>query len=222
MGFLVLAGDLQALHPCRVSHFPTSRGGQGDCRHKAIFLGRRLAIIRWRFDDRRLTLFLIRLVLYIGLVVLAWSVLFLSVAGSGAGRVGIVVAFLLDPSVRALENRRAPRWLAVGGMVLVFLGFLTLIATTLPYLVSRESITLPSRSRPIKSCSTTSCCRFWQGVKDAGPQRERLRAPAVRQDRRVGAGGRSDPVAVGSALPASRVLRHLITVLWCRSSRCPS
>ncbi|HNN94593.1 MAG TPA: AI-2E family transporter [Pseudomonadota bacterium] len=90
------------------------------------------------FDDRRLTLFLIRLVLYIGLVVLAWSVLsYLSLALAPVG-VGIVVAFLLDPSVRALESRRVPRWLAVGGMVLVFLGFLTLIATTLPYLVSRE------------------------------------------------------------------------------------
>jgi predicted PurR-regulated permease PerM len=90
------------------------------------------------FDDRRLTLFLIRLVLYIGLVVLAWSVLsYLSLALAPVG-VGIVVAFLLDPSVRALESRRVPRWLAVGGMVLVFLGILTLIATTLPYLVSRE------------------------------------------------------------------------------------
>jgi len=90
------------------------------------------------FDDRRLTLFLIRVVLYIGLIVLAWSVLsYLSLALAPVG-VGIVVAFLLDPSVRALESRRVPRWLAVGGMVLVFLGFLTLIATTLPYLVSRE------------------------------------------------------------------------------------
>ena len=90
------------------------------------------------FDDRRLTLFLLRLVIYIGLVVLVWSVLsYLSLALAPVG-VGIVVAFLLDPSVRALESRRVPRWLAVGGMVLVFLGFLTLIATTLPYLVSRE------------------------------------------------------------------------------------
>ncbi len=90
------------------------------------------------FDDRRLTLFLLRLVIYIGLVVLAWSVLsYLSLALAPVG-VGIVVAFLLDPSVRALESRRVPRWLAVGGMVLIFLAFLTLIATTLPYLVSRE------------------------------------------------------------------------------------
>lgn len=90
------------------------------------------------FDDRRLTLFLLRLVIYIGLVVLVWSVLsYLSLALAPVG-VGIVVAFLLDPSVRALESRRVPRWLAVGGMVLIFLGFLTLIATTLPYLVSRE------------------------------------------------------------------------------------
>ncbi len=90
------------------------------------------------FDDRRLTLFLLRLVLYIGLIVLTWSVLsYLSLALAPVG-VGIVVAFLLDPSVRALERRRVPRWLAVGGMVLIFLGFLTLIATTLPYLVSRE------------------------------------------------------------------------------------
>lgn len=90
------------------------------------------------FDDRRLTLFLLRVVLYLGFVILGWSVLsYLSLVLAPVG-VGIVVAFLLDPSVKALEHRRVPRWLAVVGMVLIFIGFLTLIATTLPYLVSRE------------------------------------------------------------------------------------
>ena len=52
--------------------------------------------------------------------------------------VALVVAFLLDPSVRALEERRVPRWLAVGLMLLILLGALTGISLTIPYLVRQE------------------------------------------------------------------------------------
>lgn len=52
--------------------------------------------------------------------------------------VALVVAFLLDPAVQALEARGVPRWLAVVGMVLTFVGLLTAIVLTLPHLVSQE------------------------------------------------------------------------------------
>lgn len=89
-------------------------------------------------DDRRLTLFLLRVLIYVVLLMLAWLVLSrLSVVLAPVG-VALVVAFLLDPPVRALEQRRVPRWLAVVGMVVLCAGLLTLVALTMPHLVSKE------------------------------------------------------------------------------------
>jgi predicted PurR-regulated permease PerM len=89
-------------------------------------------------DDRRLTLFLCRVLIYLLLSVLAWTVLsHLSMVLAPVG-VGLVFAFLLDPSVRALEARRVPRWLAVLWMVLLLIGLLTAVILTMPRLVSRE------------------------------------------------------------------------------------
>ena len=59
-----------------------------------------------------------------------------------------MLAFLLNPSVEALEKRRVPRWLAVGVMLLIMLGLLTAVGLTIPYLVKSEierfSAQLPS------------------------------------------------------------------------------
>jgi predicted PurR-regulated permease PerM len=52
--------------------------------------------------------------------------------------VALVLAFLLDPSVRALEARGVPRWLAVVLMVLGFVGLLVGLGFILPFLVRRE------------------------------------------------------------------------------------
>ena len=89
-------------------------------------------------DDRRSTLLLFRLLCYIVLAVLAWSVLSKLSLVLTPVAVALVVAFLLDPSVRALEERRVPRWLAVGLMLLILLGALTGISLTIPYLVRQE------------------------------------------------------------------------------------
>lgn len=89
-------------------------------------------------DDRRTTLLLLRLLCYILLAVLAWSVLSKLSLVLTPVAVALVVAFLLDPSVRALEERRVPRWLAVGLMLLVVLAALTGMVLTIPYLVRQE------------------------------------------------------------------------------------
>ncbi len=89
-------------------------------------------------DDRRKTLLLIRLLCYIVLSVLAWSVLSKLSLVLTPVIVALVVAFLLDPSVRALEARRVPRWLACGLMLLALAGVLTGLAFTIPYLVRQE------------------------------------------------------------------------------------
>jgi len=89
-------------------------------------------------DDRRLTLFLLRLLIYLVLIVLSWMVMSrLSLVLAPVG-VALVVAYLLDPSVRALERRGVPRWLGVLFMVLGFLGLLTAVVLTMPHLVSKE------------------------------------------------------------------------------------
>jgi predicted PurR-regulated permease PerM len=89
-------------------------------------------------DERRLTLLMIRLLCYIVLAVIIWSILSKLSLVLTPVVVALVLAFLLDPSVRALEERRVPRWLAVVLMVLVFLGALTGVVLTLPYLVRQE------------------------------------------------------------------------------------
>lgn len=89
-------------------------------------------------DDRRLTLFWLRVLIYLLLLILLWLVVSrLSMVLAPVG-VALVVAFLLDPPVRALEARKVPRWLAVVGMVVSFLGLLTAIVLTMPHLVSKE------------------------------------------------------------------------------------
>lgn len=89
-------------------------------------------------DDRRSTLLLIRLLCYILLAVLSWSVLSKLSLVLTPVAVALVLAFLIDPSVRVLEERRVPRWLAVGVMLLVLLGVLTGVVLTIPYLVRQE------------------------------------------------------------------------------------
>jgi predicted PurR-regulated permease PerM len=89
-------------------------------------------------DDRRITLLLLRLLCYIALAVLAWSVLSKLSLVLTPVAVAMVLAFLLDPSVRSLEERRVPRWLAVGLMLLALLGVLTGVVLTFPYLVRQE------------------------------------------------------------------------------------
>lgn len=89
-------------------------------------------------SDHALTHFLARVLMYLLLLILGWSVLsYLSLVLAPVG-VGFVLAFLLDPSVRALERRGVPRWLAVGGIVLAFLGVMTFVAILLPTLISGE------------------------------------------------------------------------------------
>ena len=89
-------------------------------------------------DDRRSTLLLFRLLCYILLAVLCWSVLSKLSLVLTPVAVALVLAFLIDPSVRALEERRVPRWLAVVLMLLILLGALTGISLTIPYLVRQE------------------------------------------------------------------------------------
>ena len=89
-------------------------------------------------DDRRLSLLLFRLLCYLFLTVLAWSVLSQLSMVLTPVAVALVLAFLLDPSVRSLEKRRLPRWLAVALMVLVLLAVLTAIGITIPMLVRQE------------------------------------------------------------------------------------
>jgi predicted PurR-regulated permease PerM len=89
-------------------------------------------------DDRRLTLLLLRFLIYIGLLTMGWLVLSrLSMVLAPVG-VALVMAFLLDPLVGALEKRRVPRWLAVVGMVLTFLGLITIVSLTMPSMISKE------------------------------------------------------------------------------------
>lgn len=89
-------------------------------------------------DDRRFTLFLLRLLIYILLGVLTWSVLSQLSLVLAPVCVALVLAFLLDPSVRSLEARGLPRWLAVVLMVLGFIGVLTGVGLLMPLLITRE------------------------------------------------------------------------------------
>ena len=89
-------------------------------------------------DDRRLSLLLFRVLCYLTLLVIAWSVLSRLSLVLTPVSVALVLAFLLNPSVTALEQRKVPRWLAVGVMLLIMLGLLTAVSLTIPYLVRRE------------------------------------------------------------------------------------
>ncbi len=99
-------------------------------------------------DDRRLSLLLFRLLCYVVLLVLAYTVLSRLSLVLTPVAVALVLAFLLNPSVTALEQRKVPRWLAVGVMLLILLGLLTAVGLTIPYLVRSEierfSAQLPS------------------------------------------------------------------------------
>ncbi len=99
-------------------------------------------------DDRRLSLLLFRLLCYVVLLVLAYMVLSRLSLVLTPVAVALVLAFLLNPSVTALEQRKVPRWLAVGVMLLILLGVLTAVGLTIPYLVRSEierfSAQLPS------------------------------------------------------------------------------
>jgi predicted PurR-regulated permease PerM len=99
-------------------------------------------------DDRRLSLLLFRVLCYLVLLVIAWSVLSRLSLVLTPVSVALVLAFLLNPSVTALERRKVPRWLAVGVMLLIMLGLLTAVSLTIPYLVRSEierfSAQLPS------------------------------------------------------------------------------
>src|SRR5947209_4202069 len=89
-------------------------------------------------EDKRLTLFLVRVYLYLGLLACLWIVLSqLAVVVAPVG-VALVLAFLLDPSVRALEQHRVPRWVAVLLLVLGFLAFLSGLVVALPNLVAKD------------------------------------------------------------------------------------
>src|SRR4030088_556340 len=89
-------------------------------------------------EDRRLTLFLLRVLIYMVMLVCAYLVLQqLAVVVAPVG-VALVLAFLLDPSVRALEVRGVPRWLAVVMLVLGFLGCIAGLSVALPHLVAKE------------------------------------------------------------------------------------
>ncbi|HND09734.1 MAG TPA: AI-2E family transporter [Pseudomonadota bacterium] len=100
------------------------------------------------FDDRRLSLLLFRVLCYVVLLVIAYSVLSRLSLVLTPVSVALVLAFLLNPSVSALEERKVPRWLAVGLMLLFLLGVLTAVGVTIPYLVRSEierfSAQLPS------------------------------------------------------------------------------
>lgn len=89
-------------------------------------------------DDRRLSLLLFRLLCYLVLLVIAWSVLSRLSLVLTPVAVALVFAFLLNPSVSALERRKVPRWLAVSLMLLLLLGMIAAFSLTIPYLVRSE------------------------------------------------------------------------------------
>lgn len=88
--------------------------------------------------DRALTLLLLRVLMYVVLLTLAWRLIAELSLVLAPVCVALVVAFLLDPSVRALEKRRVPRWLAVALLGLTVLGLLVGLGFTIPYLVRQE------------------------------------------------------------------------------------
>lgn len=88
--------------------------------------------------DIRRTLFLVQLLLGLVLLSCLWLALSQLSMVLSPVIVALVLAFLLDPSVRALEARGVPRWLAVVLMVLGFVGLLVGLGFILPYLVRRE------------------------------------------------------------------------------------
>lgn len=88
--------------------------------------------------DQKRTYFLARVYMYLGLLACLWVVISRLSAVLAPVGVALVIAFLLDPSVRALETRGVPRWLAVLLLVLVFLGFLTVLVVALPSLVAKD------------------------------------------------------------------------------------
>lgn len=88
--------------------------------------------------DRALTLLLLRILMYVVLLTLAWRLIAELSLVLAPVCVALVVAFLLDPSVRALEKRRVPRWLAVALLGLTVLGLLVGLGFTIPYLVRQE------------------------------------------------------------------------------------
>jgi predicted PurR-regulated permease PerM len=89
-------------------------------------------------EERALTLRLLRVLLYVALLALAWRAVSELSLVLAPVCVALVVAFLLDPSVRALEKRRVPRWLAVVLLGLTLLSLLAGVAVTVPYLVQKE------------------------------------------------------------------------------------
>src|SRR4051794_39016872 len=89
-------------------------------------------------EERRLTWFLARVYMYLGLLACLWIVVSHLAAVLAPVGVALVLAFLLDPSVRALEAHRVPRWVAVLLLVLGFLGFLTALVIALPNLVAKD------------------------------------------------------------------------------------
>jgi predicted PurR-regulated permease PerM len=88
--------------------------------------------------ERRLTMLLARILMYILILICGWLVLERLAVVLAPVAVALVLAFLLDPSVRSLEARGVPRWLAVVLLVLIFVGFGVALAWTLPQLVARE------------------------------------------------------------------------------------
>lgn len=89
-------------------------------------------------EERALTLLLIRFLLYVAILSLLWRAMSELSLVLTPVCVALVVAFLLDPSVRALEQRRVPRWLAVVMLGLGLIGLLVGVAVTIPYLVRQE------------------------------------------------------------------------------------
>lgn len=91
-----------------------------------------------RDEDRRLTWFLARVYMYLGLLAMLWLIVSQLAAVLAPVGVALVVAFLLDPSVRSLETHRVPRWLAVLLLVLGFVGFLSGLVILLPNVVAKD------------------------------------------------------------------------------------
>lgn len=89
-------------------------------------------------NDRRLTLLLARVLMYLLLLICGYLVLQQLAPVITPVAVALVLAFLLDPSVRSLESRGVPRWLAVLLLIAAFAGFITILTIALPHLVSRE------------------------------------------------------------------------------------
>ncbi len=88
--------------------------------------------------DRRRALFLAQVLMILVLLSCCWFALQqLAVVLLPIG-MALVLAFLLDPSVRSLEARGVPRWLAVLMIVLGVIGFFSALAVALPHLVARE------------------------------------------------------------------------------------